>query len=117
MRNKEEIKNEIYNLFNRLCKEYNIGYINISDDELNKFLDVMQKHFYNYGDMKEYIYAINVVVRRAPCFAIGCEELNIEHIKRALNDLHAYSIPVAEIEEMCNELSFSSFQKRRKRGN
>ena len=114
MIDKEEIKSEIIEVLNRFCTDYNIPSVNISDDELNKFLKVMKKHFLDHGNMKEYIYAINVVIRRAPSFAIGQEEINIGHIKRALNDLHAYSIPVAEIEEMRCELSEVPFQKRKK---
>ena len=106
--NKEKIKEELKETIDRFYKEYpNLPPSYITDVELDALLDVVEAHFLVHTIMDQYQHALNIIIRRALYFSQvnGAEEFNIDHLVRALCDLHVFNIPSDEIKAMQEEVT------------
>lgn len=102
----QQVKEEIFNVIEDLYSHYNLPPINISDEEWNNFLYIIESHFMANGIMDDYFSAINIVLRRALSNAkVNYDkEVTIENLKEALTDLIAFKINSKQIKTIQDEI-------------
>ena len=60
--NKEMIKEDLKMTIDRFYKEHKLPTMNISDNDWNSLLDVVEAHYLAHNCMKEYNHSLNIII-------------------------------------------------------
>ena len=115
--NKLIAKNEMYRVIGELYDNYRLPEFNISDKEINIFLDVTSKAFPSEKQKEDYIIAINIILRRAYNFAMieNAEYFTIDYLIRGLSDIYVCHVYLDDIKKMQEEITSLCKQSKKKK--